>query len=422
MDSTNNSSNVISNKTQNARVIIYLYNRFFDALIQGNFWLYINDFLDDPSNCVRFHLVTYEDDRFPLSDEQLNKVRQWQTQGLEWTQLQWHPGKSLVSKFADVWSGMLAVTSLRFKGYSRIVTLGSVAGTYAYVFARLLNMKLFLYQFEPHSEYASDNGMWAKTSLQYRISHFLERRAAEFATAIASGTCFMQERLQLEWKVKGKFFKIATVANDQKFIFDQALRDTTRSRLGINPGQWVLFYPGKFGSLYYYEETALMYRWLHELEPRLHFLIVTPHQDEEVISIFESAGVARENYTIVHCDYVDIHNYYFAADFAVIAVPPGPSKKFISNIKVGEYLCAGLPFLITKGVSEDYLYADNQKVGVVVDDFREADIKAAWPAIKGYLEMDVDVRRQHCRTVGLEYRGFNSLNPVFKAAITELTA
>lgn len=416
-----NCSTEMNNMQAESRVVIYLYNRFFDPLIQGNFWLYINDYLQDSENSVRFHLVTYEDDRFPLSENQLMRVKQWQEQGLQWTQLQWHPGKSLINKFADVWSGLLAVSSLRLKGYGKIVTLGSVAGTYAYIFARLLGMKLFLYQFEPHSEYASDNGMWAKTSLQYRISHYLERKAAEFATAIASGTCFMQERLQQEWKVKGKFFKIPTVANDQKFIFDQALRDKTRSQLGIRPDQWVLFYPGKFGSLYYNEETALMYRWLREFEPRLHFLIVTPHTDEEVVALFDRAGVARDTYSIVHCDYVDIHNYYFAADFAVIAVPPGPSKKFISNIKVGEYLCAGLPFLITKGVSEDYLYANNQKVGVVVDDFREGDVKAAWPEIKSYLEMDENERRQHCRNVGLAYRGFGSLNPVFKDAIKELT-
>jgi hypothetical protein len=407
---------------QEDRVVIYLYNRFFDPLIQGNFWLYINDYLEDPENSIFFHLVTYEDEHFPLNVEQLKKVEQWQKQGLEWTQLKWHPGTSLFNKFVDVWSGLLAAVSLRRKGYRHIVTLGSVAGTYAYTFARLLGMKLFLYQFEPHSEYAIDNGMWAKSSLQYRISHFLERRAAEFATAIASGTRFMQERLEKEWKVKGKFFKIPTVANDRKFTFDLEVRDKTRGELGITPEQWVLLYPGKFGSLYYYEETAWMYRWLKDLEPRLHFLIVTPHSDEEVISIFESAAVGRDSYSIVHCDYEDIHNYYFAADFAVIAVPPGPSKKFISNIKVGEYLCSGLPFLITRGISEDYWYAENKNVGVVVDDFREKDIKKAWPAIKDYLEMVPDKRRAYCRQVGLEYRGFKTLNPIFKAAISTLTS
>ena len=54
------------------------------------------------------------------------------------------------------------MTKLRFKGYNHIMTLASIAGTYAYTYALPLRMKLFMYQFEPHSEYALDNGMWSK--------------------------------------------------------------------------------------------------------------------------------------------------------------------------------------------------------------------------------------------------------------------
>lgn len=405
---------------KNAKVAIFLYNRFFDPLIQGNFWMYIDDYLKDPDNIINFHVVTYEDAQFPLTDPQRHTLERWQRHGLEWTQLRWHPGTGLGNKMADVWAGFWAMLALRLKGYRHVVTLGSVAGSYAYLYGRLLGMRLFLYQFEPHSEYAIDNGMWSEQSLIYKIAHFLEHRAAGFAAAIASGTRFMQQRLENVWRVKGRFFKIATVANDRKFTFNQAERDVTRAKLGLNDDQWVIFYPGKFGSLYYTDETAWMYRWLRELEPRLHFLIVTPHTDAEIYEIFDRVGVDRSSYTICHSDYADIHSYFFASDFALIAVPPGPSKLFISNIKVGEYLCAGLPFLITRGVSEDYLVAEEQDVGVVVDDFCESDIKAAWPAIKRYLEMNPEARRKHCRDVGLGYRGFDSLNPVFKSAMSHL--
>jgi len=404
-----------------AKVVLFLYNRFFDPLIQGNFWMYINDYLQAPGNDIVFHLVTFEDPSYPLTESQSLQVEYWEQQGLVWTQLKWHPGTGIPSKLADVWSGFCAVLALRMKGYRHVVTLGSVAGTFAYLYARLLGMRLFLYQFEPHSEYAIDNGMWSEQSLVYKLAHFLERRAAGFATVIASGTRFMQQRLEKEWLVNGRFFKIATVANDRKFTFNQDERDEMRARLGLRDDQWVLFYPGKFGSLYYRDETAWMYRWLHELEPRLHFLIVTPHTDDEISDIFDRVGVDRSSYTICHSDYAEIHAYFFAADFAVIAVPPGPSKRFISNIKVGEYLCAGLPFMITRGVSEDYLVAEEQDVGVVVNDFRESDIKAAWPSMKRYLEMNPELRRNHCREVGLGYRGFDILNPTFKAAMESLT-
>jgi hypothetical protein len=405
---------------QRKTIVVFLYNRLFDPLIQGNFWLYIRDLLDNPMPGVQLHVVTYEDARHPLTDGQRATLSEWQAQGLRWTPLSWHPGTALRSKIADLWAGFRAVFALRRAGAKYIVTLGSVAGTFAYLYARALGMRLFLYQFEPHSEYARDNGMWPAKSLQFRISQVLERRAARFAAVVASGTRFMEERIKSDWHSPTRFVHIPTVANDRKFQFDAALRAETRRELGFDESVPVLFYPGKFGGLYYGDETAWMFRWLWELEPRLRFLIVTPHDDAEVTAMFDRAGVPATAYVIRHSDYPGIHRYFFAADFAVIAVPPGPSKKFISNIKVGEYLCAGLPYLITHGVSEDYRFAGERGVGVVVRDFDRPDIQAAWPRIREFLDMPAAERRAHCRAAGLDYRGFDTLNPRFRFAIQAL--
>lgn len=406
---------------QKKKVVIYLYNRLFDPLIQSNFWLYIRGYLSDPDNPYTFHLITYEDPEFPLRPEQQSLVDDWNACGLEWTALTWHRGTALQKKFSDLAAGFWSVARLRMNGCRHIVALASVAGSFAYVYARTLGMKLFLYQFEPHSEYAIDNHMWRPDSLQFKLAHALERKAANFATVIASGTRFMEERLKTEWRVSGTFFRIPTVANDKKFLFNAQDREVTRKQLGIRPDQWVLFYPGKFGDLYYRGEVAAMFKWLHEAHSDLHFLIVTPHSDAEVHQMFEAANVPGNAYTVAHSDYTDIHRFFSAADFAVIAVPPGPSKRFISNIKVGEYLSAGLPFLITRGVSEDFEYAEQKQVGVVVNDFVEADIRRAWPQIQAYLEMPPNERRSHCREVGLAYRGFASLNPIFRSAMSTLT-
>lgn len=402
---------------KNTPIVLFLYNRLFDPLIQGNFWLYIRDIMDDKASGVDLHVITFENEDFPLTPEQEAQVTAWKAQGLVWTELSWHAGIGMKQKMKDFLSGFRTVFRLRRSGVRHIVTLGSVAGTYAYLYARFLGMKLFLYQYEPHSEYAVDNGMWPANSLQTKISRILEKRAARFATVVASGTKFMQERVKEIWRSRAAFVKIPTVANDKKFIFDPEIRKEMRADLGIDIKTKVLFYPGKFDGLYYGDETAWMFRWLLDEDPKLHFLIVTPHDDEEIIARFERAGVPAGSYSICHCDYVDIHRYFFAADFSIIAVPPGPSKKFISNIKVGEYLCAGMPYLITKGVSEDYIFAQENNVGVVVDDFVQSEITAAYPKIKSYLDQDPDTLRAHCREQGLGYRGFETLNPRFRKAI-----
>lgn len=398
---------------------VFFYNRLFDPVIQSNFWLYINDYLKNERE-ISIYLITYEDSRFPLTDEQLKLVEQWKVLGLEWTPLKWSPGIGIISKTNDILHGFLAVLKLRLKGCKHFVSLASIAGAYLYLYYIVLRFDYYLYQYEPHSEYAIDNKMWSKSSLQYRIAHFLERKSAARAKVISSGTRFMQHRLMEEWKVKAKFFKIPSVANDSKFLFSKQNRDEIRSKFGLQMNSRVLFYPGKFGDLYYREEIAFMFKWLREMDPAFHFLIVTPQTDEEVIKIFESANVDRNTYSIAHSDYSQIHKYYAAADFAVIAVPPGPSKKFISNIKVGEYLTAGLPYLITEGISEDYLFALEKKVGVVVKEFDEESIKNAYLEISEFLKMDKEQLRIHCRTAGIEYRGFTRLNQIFKEAINSL--
>lgn len=403
-------------------IVIFLYNRLFDPLIQGNFWLYIKNYLNDPDTPVRFHVITYEDPRHPLTAEQKELVAQWQAQGLGWTALTWHPGMGLVQKARDVLSGFAALVRLRIKGYCHIVALGSVAGSFAYICAFPLRMRLFLYQYEPHSEVSRDSGAWSEDSSQFRLARYFERKSAEYAHVIASGTRFMGERLKDEWRVRAEFFRVPTVVNEHKFYHDAEVAAEVRVELGLAPDQPVLFYSGKFGGLYYDIEIAQAFAWLSEYEPRLHLLIVTPNEDAHVHRLFERAGVEKSQYSICHSSYDEIERYYFVGDLGLITIPPGPGQKFRSSIKVGEYLCSGLPFLTPTGVSEDYLHACEQDVGVVVDDFSEAAIRGAWPEIRRFLEMDPATRRARCRTFGISYRGFSSLNPVFRAAIDALRA
>jgi hypothetical protein len=403
------------------KIIIFLYNRLFDQVVQSNFWLFITHTLKEDPN-YQFHVISFENEKIPLTSEQQKKLEEWKRLGLSCTHLKWHAGTGAKNKLADIMQGFKAVMKLRLKGYKYIMGFASVSGAMAYLYSRAFGLRLYVHSYEPHSEYAIDNKMWPKDSAQFKVLNRLERKTAERATVLVSATRFMETRLKDEWKVRSAFVKIPSVVDDKKFRFNEKDRITTRARLGIPDSAWVLYYPGKFGDLYYKQETAYMFRWLKEMDDRFHLLIVTPHKKEEVYPLFDAAGVNREQYTLTHSNYEGIHVYASASDMGVIAVPPGPSKKFISNIKVGEYLCAGLPYLITKGISEDYLYAIERNVGVVVDDFDELSIKGAYPEIKAFMEMDPVERRRHCREAGIEYRGFDKLNSRFQRALKILTA
>jgi len=404
------------------KVILFLYNRLFDQVNQSNFWLYIKDYLINDRYAYKFHVVTYENSKLPLTTEQLELLNEWKDKGLKWTPLKWHQGTQLWKKLLDMTKGLFVVSGLRIKGYKHIVTLASVAGGFAYVYSKILRLKLFMYSFEPHSEYGVDNGMWTQSSRQYKITSYLEKKSAHFATVVASGTRFMEYRIKEEWKSNANFIKLPTVVDDQKFRYNEFDRKKIRKLLNISEGKQLLYYPGKFGNLYYSaSQFACMFKWIREEDSGIHLLVVTPQDIQEVKKLFDEAGVNSTDYTITQCEYTDIQKFHSASDFAIISVPPGPSKKFISNIKVGEYLCAGLPFLITHGVSEDYIYANEKQVGVVVKDFTKDEVKKAYPKIKTFLDTDKKKLRQHCREVGTEYRGFKKLNDSFKKAMQILT-
>ena len=161
----------------NNKVGIFLYNRLFDPLIQSNFWLYIRDYLESNKGKEKtVYLITYENKLFPLTQEQERLLADWKSLGLVWIPLSWSPGIGIFPKSKDICIGFLAVLKLKLKGCNHFISLASVAGSFLYLYHFLLRFNYFLYQFEPHSEYAIDNNMWKINSLQYKISHIWKEK------------------------------------------------------------------------------------------------------------------------------------------------------------------------------------------------------------------------------------------------------
>jgi hypothetical protein len=405
------------------KVVIYLYNRFLDPLIQGNIMQYINRIAQDTArNPYEFTIITYEDETLPVPNDKMKELRESIARGnMHWIPIKWHPGTSASKKATDLAVGLKVLAGLRLKGYRYIVSLASIAGSFAYVAARMLGMKLYLYQYEPHSEYAIDNNMWSPDSMNYKVLNRLEKKSALFARVISSGTRHMEERLQ-SWDVRGTFYKIPSVTNDQFFVFDRYLRKRIRDQFSIGDEKRVIVYPGKFGDLYYGVEVFYVFKWLSEAIDNVFFLIITSNDHEQIRAWIAEAGLPENICALGKATYEEMPGILSASDFGIVNVPPGPSKKFISNIKVGEYLCCGLPYLICKGISEDDWYAENKHVGVTVEDFSQTSIKAALPQVKSLLSEPKESVVERCRRTGVEYRGLSTLQNRFEQALRTLTS
>jgi glycosyltransferase involved in cell wall biosynthesis len=404
------------------KVIIYLYNRLADPLIQSNIYLYLMDMARAKYNNYEYTLVTYEDPEKMMPEAERAALRaELEALDIHWKYVTWHKGTGILLKLLDVLNAFWLMLKLRLQGYRYIVTLASIAGNFAYLYSLVCRFRLYLYQYEPHSEYGLDSGAWSADSKQFRLQQLLEKRSAKYARVISSGTRHMEQRLQ-RWGVKAKFYRIQSVVDDARFVFDAAGRERIRRQLGIRPEEKVLIYPGKFGFTYYIDEAFVLFNEYLAMHPDYRVLLITSNPMAEVEELMRKHAVPEARVLLLAAvPYAEMPAYLSAADLALINVRPGPSQKFVSNIKVGEYLCTGLPYIIIRGISEDDLFAEEHRTGVVLDHFAPAEIRAAAPRIAALFAEDTASLKHRCRTAGIEYRGFSRLHLLFRQAMQSLT-
>jgi glycosyltransferase involved in cell wall biosynthesis len=124
-----------------------------------------------------------------------------------------------------------------------------------------------------------------------------------------------------------------------------------RAALGLADAP-LMVYVGKFGGWYMQREMVDFFAVARQEIPRLHFLILTQGDREEIRRELEAVGVGPDSYTITSAPADRVGDYLCASDFAISFIEPVPSKVASSPTKIGEYLAAGLPVASTTGVGD----------------------------------------------------------------------
>lgn len=402
------------------KVIFFFYNRFRDPLLQSNIFQYINAITKEPGHQNEYAIVTFEDKNFPLTTQEIDTISSdLKQRNIHWHQLKWHEGDGIFLKGIDLLNAFWILLKLRMSGFKYAVSLGSIAGSFLYIVSRIVPFRYYLYQYEPHSEYALDGKIWTKDRLQFKWLKAFESRSLKKSAVISSGTDHMRKRLEEDGITK-PFFKITSVVNDTLFVFSDTDRKRIRQELEITEAQKLIIYPGKMGGLYANaERMAQLIMAMAQLDPTYSFLVITPHINE--INAKLDPSLSTRVKVIPSVAYEKMPAYLSAADLGIVSVLPGESQKFRSNIKVGEFLCTGLPYLICKGVSEDDLVAEKYNVGVVVNDLISEEIIKVRTKIGTIISEPKEKLITRCREAGIAYRGFQIQNEQFVKAMEELT-
>ncbi|MGF1532820.1 MAG: glycosyltransferase [Bernardetiaceae bacterium] len=408
---------------QRPAFLIYATHGIQDPLFRGLLLEYLRR-VNGREIKYQFHIITYEQAAYAAdAAEELAFRALCAESGFCWYPIRYRKVERGVLLYR-LWEFLQALwLCVRIRARFRVrAVLGylPLAGAYGFIVSRLLGIPLVVYCFEPHSAYQVDFGFWRKGSLSYQLLSSLERLQATMATYLVVPTHHTMALVK-GWQPRAKgIFRVPISVDTDKFRFLPEARTSLRAELGMD-GRRVVLYLGKFGGLYYsVEEVARFSAMMYTRDPNLFFFTITPDPTADVAAAYQAAGLPTTAF-LVHpkIPYHLVSDYLSAADIGLVSIPPLPSQKYRTPVKVGNYLAAGLPYIITAGVGDDDALAREEGVGAVFESFSAEHFAEGWKAIEKIFSEDRPTLLEKCRKIGVKERGLSeaehTLHYIFEA-------
>lgn len=135
-----------------------------------------------------------------------------------------------------------------------------------------------------------------------------------------------------------------------------------------------LLYLGSMGPRYLPQSIFDVFRIALDRDPRTQIRIVTKTPRANLRTWASTAGVSLDRIQIVEATNREIPAHLAWADAGVFLLEQGRSNFATSSTKVGEYLAAGLPVLISRGAGDQDDVVEETNTGVVVESTRPDEL------------------------------------------------
>ncbi|MBK8339063.1 MAG: hypothetical protein IPK99_03175 [Flavobacteriales bacterium] len=364
-------------------------------------------------------LITEEPRRLTLSADRCAELERL---GIRWSPL-WYDlsGAQFYQKFRNL--VLLAWRAWSFaRGYRHRVVLGflSMTGAYGSILRTLWFHRFIAMNFEPHSLFMKEMGVWGPRSLKYRVIRFFERRTMAVADALIAPASAVIDHVRSHPHRCSIHLQGVTI-DVRKSLRDPEMRRSMRAQLGIEKAT-VLFYVGKFGGIYYSAEQYMEFITRScSADPRVHHLLIT--FPDQIARIREHAGFAELQHRITLLEPVPparLSDFLSAADLGVIAVPPTPSQVFRSPVKTAHYWAAGLPIIVPEGISDDWAIARDRDIGIVVKGLPELDVDAFRRELDRYGAVPPQELTERCVRAAMELRDTSLMVDLMEELVTSV--
>lgn len=408
---------------QNTNTLYLCYFGLREPLVQTQVLPYLREI--KKMKGLKASLLTFEPDfkeKWNDADVAAEKEK-LAAENIDWYALPYHKSPSVPATLYDIFCGAkLARKLIKEKNISILHArshVPAVMGALAKASSREKIKLIFdIRGFFPE-EY-TDAGRWKENGRLYHSVKKVEKWLLKKSDAFIVLTEKARQILFPESKETG-FDKqgrpvevIPCCVNLKKFDIDFGkARREIREKFGAGNRQ-VIAYVGSFGGYYLTKETADFYRIAKARDSETFALILTQSDPEMILPLLRESGYQETDYFIKKVKPAEIPHYLSAADYALSFIKPSYSKLASSPTKNAEYLACGLPIIANSNVGDTAEQIIEHNLGVVVDDFSDEVLTAAYEKIKQLDDISERCRRSAIALFDLEKIGGEKYRRIYR--------
>lgn len=354
---------------KNPRTLYLCYFGLREPLVQTQVLPYLRQI---SAGGVKVSLLTFEPNpKQRWTAEQIEAERKKLfDEGIEWHFLTYHKNPSVPATLFDILCG--AWFSLKLARKEKIDVLH--ARTHVPLLMGLLIKSvtkcrlIFDIRGLLAEEYA-DTGIWQETSVPFRLVKKLERLGLKHSEQVVVLTDKMRDYLVSHNLRKSDSVEVIPCCVDFSRIDLQS--PTKKSE------RFELIYAGSVTGLYMLAEMGKLFLELKKRKPDAFFRILTTSSPDVVSKTFTPLGISSTDFLVQKVPPREVLNFLQKAHLAISFRKPTFSQIAASPTKVPEYLAAGVPVISNRGIGDTDSVIEENKVGIITDNFDETDLAAA---------------------------------------------
>lgn len=350
------------------RLLYLSYDGMLEPLGQSQVLAYLEHLADEHD----VHLVSFEkaEDWACVADREAVRAR-IAGAGIHWRPLRYHKRPTAPATAYDIIAGTCAALYLALRHRIRRVHARSyVAALMGLAVKRLTGAKLLFDMRGLWADERVDAGIWPSGGRLYRMTKWLEKRFLLGSDHVVTLTNASAAEIKGFDYLEGRappITVIPTCADLQMF-----------SRHGPRPpGGFVFGFVGAAGTWTLFDEMLACFRIVRELEPDARLLIVNRNEHEYIRERLAHMRIDPEAVELVAARHREVAALISRMHVGAAIRKPAYSQIACAPTKLAEYLGCGVPCLSNSGIGDVEAILEEGRVGVVLRDFSEAEMRLA---------------------------------------------